>query len=177
MNQVQLCVLHLHQCDPRKCTSLKLKRFGLVRLVSSYRRLPGGAIILNPFSNHVLNPSDRAIAARRGIVAVDCSWNEIEVLRRFRLRRFGRRLPLLFAANPINYAKPHKLSTVEAFAAALYILGFKELAARLLSLFKWGPHFLTLNERLLTIYASAESENEVLSAEQQIIRELLEDAR
>ncbi|RLE51179.1 MAG: DUF367 family protein [Candidatus Methanomethylicota archaeon] len=173
MDPVQLFVLHLHQCDPRKCTSLKLKRFGLVRLVGSPRRLPGGAIILTPFSRRVLNPSDRVTAVRRGIVAVDCSWNEIEVLRSLRLRGFGRRLPLLFAANPINYAKPHKLSTVEAFAAALYILGFEELADRLLSLFKWGPHFVSLNERLLSLYAKAKSESEVVDAERQIVRELL----
>lgn len=77
----------------------------------------------------------------------------------------GRRLPTFLASNPVNYAKPHKLSSIEALAAGLYIMGFKEKASQLLSLFKWGPTFLTLNAQPLEAYSAANSEDEVAKAE------------
>jgi pre-rRNA-processing protein TSR3 len=74
-----------------------------------------------------------------------------------RLPGEGRKLPTLLAANPVNYAKPHKLSSVEALAAALSIMGFRDRAVRLLSLFKWGETFLTLNSEPLESYSLADS--------------------
>jgi len=172
MFPIKIFILHLHQCDPSKCTSLKLKRFGFARIVSSYRFLPFNAIVLNPFSNVVLNPSDRVYVEQYGIVAIDCSWNRIEELVRMRIKGLHRRLPLLFAANPINYASPHKLSTLEAIAATLYILGFRDLAEKIVSLYKWGPHFITLNLKLLDSYASAKNANEILRIERSFIEEI-----
>ncbi len=169
----KLYVLHLHHCDPHKCTSLKLKRFGYVTLTGSVRGVPRGAVILNPFAERVLCPIDRVYAASRGLVAIDCSWNRIEVFERIRLRGFDRRLPLLYAANPINYAVPGKLSTVEAFASALYIFGLKEHALKLLSLFKWGPHFIEMNRELLEKYASAKSKDEVVEFEREFLNWIL----
>ena len=51
----------------------------------------------------------------------------------------------MLAANPTNYAKLGKLSSVEALAGALYILSEKELAAKMMDKFKWGHTFLELN--------------------------------
>ncbi len=71
----------------------------------------------------------------------------------------ARRLPALLAGNPTNYGVLGKLSTAEAFAAALFITGFESDSNRVLSLFKWGPTFLTLNREPLEAYARATLEN------------------
>ena len=67
----------------------------------------------------------------------------------------------MLASNPVNYAKPHKLSSVEALAAGLRIMGFSEKASQLLSLFKWGQTFLTLNAEPFEAYSSVTSEEEM----------------
>ena len=66
------------------------------------------------------------------------------------------------AGNPINYSKVNKLTTVEALAGAVYILGESKLMHTLLQKFKWGPTFFALNENLLEEYSQAKAESEIL---------------
>ncbi len=77
-------------------------------------------------------------------------------------RMVHRALPFLLAANAVNFGRPFKLSTVEAFAAALYILGEKEQAALILNKFKWGPIFLELNREPLERYSKSRDSTEVV---------------
>ena len=158
---IPLHLYHARQCDPKKCTGKKLARFNLATLHDSPKDLPREALFLDPFSEQALSPADDA---GRGIVVLDCSWEEVErvfpVLQKLRLRH--RALPYLLAANAVNYGKPFKLSTVEAFAAALYILGEKEQAALILNKFKWGPIFLELNQEPLERYSNAKDSTEVV---------------
>ena len=41
------------------------------------------------------------------------------------------------------------MNTAEAMAAALFIVGFKDEAARILEPFGWGPEFLRVNAEVL----------------------------
>jgi pre-rRNA-processing protein TSR3 len=152
---LRIWIYHAKQCDPKKCTALKLKRHGLARLVHRVRALPRGAVILDPFSKKAFSPLDRERIETRGLAAIDCSWMHADEVFELSMRGVSRCLPYLVAANPVNYGVPTKLSTVEALAAALYIAGFDDEAERLLSLFKWGLHFAVLNQELLDSYAQA----------------------
>lgn len=158
-------MLLLKQDDPRKCTAAKLAKFRLATPLFRVRQIPRRAIVLSPFALQVLLNGDGELAEKSGIVAVDCSWERVE--KAFAIRTPGerRRLPPLLAGNPVNYAKVHKLSSAEALAAALYIMGFKDSAARLLSLFKWGDGFFSLNSELLESYREAVTEDDLMRAE------------
>jgi pre-rRNA-processing protein TSR3 len=166
----KLFVYHLGQDDPKKCTALKLGRFGLAKLLYRIRDIPLGAIVLDPFCDVAFSPNDRIRVLKRGLVAIDCSWVYADDVFKLRLRGTSRALPYLVAANPVNYGAPTKLSTVEALASALYIIGFKEDAQRLLSLFKWGPHFIELNREYLESYSKAKDSHEVVEFQKGFMR-------
>jgi len=148
---MRIYVYHASECNPRRCTALKLEKFGLVRIKRRVEELPARSILLNPYARDVLSPED-AKYLERGIVAFDCSWNRVNK-GRFKLGKFiHRRLPFLVPANPTNFGHPRELSTAEALSAALYILGERELAEELMSKFKWGSVFLEMNRELLEDY-------------------------
>jgi len=168
-NNIKIIVYHARQCDPKKCSALKLKRHGLIRVVYRLRLLPRGAIVLNPFSEKAFSPADRERIEKRGLVALDYSWKCTENARAIPLVGESRCLPYLVAANPVNYGTPTKLSTVEALSAALYIVGYKEQAEQLLSIFKWGPEFIRLNQKLLDAYAQARDSSEVVELQKKFM--------
>jgi pre-rRNA-processing protein TSR3 len=156
-------VYHAEECDRKKCTTVKLGKQGKVKVVTKLNQVPTGAIILDPYSQKSISVEDKEIIIHNGLVALDCSWKRIEKTP-FKLKtgKTSRSLPFLIAANPTNYGKPCILSTVEAIAATFYIIGFKDIAIDIMSGFKWGPHFLKLNEELLESYSKAKSSLEVV---------------
>ncbi len=165
-SEVHITIFQAGEDDPRKSTGKKLARLGLAKEVKSPYKLPSGSIFLNPFVDDVLWKGDRGTALSRGISAVDSSWNR-EEKGHFQVKKLeSRRLPMLLAANPINYGKPYRLSTVEAIAGALYIVGFREQAEFLMSKFGWGEQFLILNREPLDAYASADSPEKVREEEE-----------
>ncbi len=164
-------VYMLHQDDPFKCTAAKLVKFQLAVPVKFIART---TVVLDPFSKHTLLRRDYVGAD--SVCAIDCSWERAdEVLKHRRLtaRGISRRLPAMLAANPTNYAKLGKLSSVEALAGALYILNEKELAIRMMDKFKWGHTFLQLNSNLLDDYAAAETEEQVIQLEEEYFPQML----
>jgi pre-rRNA-processing protein TSR3 len=71
------------------------------------------------------------------------------------------------AGNPVNYAKLGKLSSVEALAGALLILGYHAEAFSILDKFKWGHTFYELNLHILQEYSKAKNEVEVYDIQRQ----------
>ncbi|NHJ12545.1 MAG: DUF367 family protein [Candidatus Thorarchaeota archaeon] len=165
----RILIFHAAQCDPKKCTGLRLGRMKRASIIRDMRQIPRNAIILNPVSETAFSPSDRETLLQSGIVALDCSWKQAEAVFHQTKGAFQRSLPYLLAANPINTYKPIKLSTAEAIAAALYIAGEPELADDVMSVFKWGPSFITLNKEWLDAYASCESSTEVVRVQKEIM--------
>jgi len=158
---VELHVRYEGDDDPDKCTARKLARFDLVELHRTDRATPYG-VVLNPHAERALSPAD---ADAERLVALDCSWESAgEAL--FDLPGEHRALPFLVAANPVNYGRPFRLTTVEALAAGLYILGDPDEAAALLGKFTWGETFLELNAEPLERYAACEDSREVVAAQE-----------
>jgi pre-rRNA-processing protein TSR3 len=144
---IRLFCVHSNQDDPKKCTSKKLQKFHLLEFRPKLSALPRNAIILDPTAPRILGTEDRPQALQYGLVVLDFSWENLAKMLP-RPMRHGRKLPNdppLLAGNPINYAKPAKLSSAEALAAALIILGEINQAKEVLSKFTWGHTFLELN--------------------------------
>ncbi len=161
----KIFTFEMHQDDPSKCTSAKMRRLGLARPVQP-ARISREALVLNPAASVPACPSDRQYALRGGIVVIDCSWvRAAEVFRNGRYNGLQRRLPSLLAGNPTNYAKLASLSSLEAVAATLYIMNFIDLAKRFLSIYKWGDTFLTLNRDPLDEYSKAKDADEIQKIE------------
>ncbi len=160
---IRLYAYDARQCDPKRCTARKLGRFGLVRLLPRVSSLPRGAVILTPEAERAFSPADRGRAERAGLAVLDVSWK-----RQAMPRVVGgalRALPYLLAANPVNYGRPWTLSSAEAIAAALIIVGHEDEARGILSKFAWGEQFVRLNREPLEAYRSARSSAEVVAAQ------------
>jgi len=81
----------------------------------------------------------------------------------------ARALPFVIAVNPVNYGKPFKLTTLEAFAASLYILGEMAHASKILKIYNWGPQFLELNKEPLEDYRKAKNSAEIIEIMKQFV--------
>ena len=147
-----------NSCDPRKCTVKRMERTGLVKILSKISYIPRNTILLDPTAEQALSPADRPA---RSITVLDCSWEvlDTDMIKGHRRRRA---LPFLVAANPVNFGRPWKLTSVEAFAAALFILGEESQAETVLESSPWGMRFLELNREPLELYRNAADSREVI---------------
>jgi pre-rRNA-processing protein TSR3 len=142
--KIKLYCLHYNECDPKKCTALKLEKYNLIQIIKKNERKVQKAIVLNPFSLSEISIQDKYTVMKHGVIVVDCSWKNIFNIKSISTNN-ARKLPPLIAANPVNYGKWEKLSSVEALAAALYITGFTKYADFILSKFSWGIEFKKIN--------------------------------
>ena len=120
-------------------------------------------MVLDPASEKAVSAEDLRTVQSSGILVMDLSWKNIESFPKVGRGTLPRALPYLLAANPVNWGKPKKLSSAEAVAAALYIVGLKEQAKALLSRFSFGEQFLILNKEPLQRYSEASSSAEVVA--------------
>lgn len=164
----RIAVLRLAQDDPKKCTAVRMGKFRLADVDDRPDALPDGAVLLDPTSDRAISQEDRERVLRRGLVALDCSWAQLEEsfeVGELRARTTPRALPLLWAANPVNWGRPFRLTTAEAVAAALFLLGEADQARTVLSKFNWGEQFWNLNAEPLEDYAACETSAEVVEAQ------------
>ena len=150
-------VLMLKQDDPKKCTAAKIVKFGLAKNV---QKTTNKTLVLDPFAQKILLPKDKTLV--NSVTGIDCSWNLADKTFGSKFYGIARKLPPLFAGNPVNYSKLNKLTTVEALSGALFIMGFYDDAILLLEKFKWGHTFYDLNKNLLDDYSNLKSENEII---------------
>lgn len=157
---------------PKACTGRRLLHRGLAQEWTRAGLRGPPPILLDPYAKGPVSPSDRTAAEAGGLLVVDCSWNRLAERGRFddpagggARRTFRRRLPLLIAGNPQHYGRLAELNTVEAFGAALWVLGRPEEARSLLEGFHGGPAFLELNIVRLARYADAEGSAGIEAAE------------
>jgi pre-rRNA-processing protein TSR3 len=167
---IELIIFHAEQDDPKRCTGRKLSRMGLAKIVKRLGQLPRRAVILNPMAEKAFSAEDAGACQKNGIAVLDCSWEKSEeLLFKMRNKEKSRALPFLVAANPTKFGKPFELSTVEALAAALYIIGRREEAEEVVGKFKWGPHFLEMNREPLDAYAEAKNSKEVVKVQGEFV--------
>lgn len=152
-------------CDPRKCTVKKLERAGFLKIFTRIAQIPRNTLILDPTAEQALSPADRFV---RSITVLDCSWEVLDTgaISSWRIRRA---LPFLVAANPVNFGRPCMLSSVEALAAALYIMGERDRAQEILAKVSWGIRFLEVNAEPLDLYAAAKNSTEVVRIQEEFI--------
>ena len=164
--EARLFVYCLKQDNPKKCSSAKLHHFGFTKNLRYASEIPRKAILLDPFKSEPLLSSDREIVQRYGIGAIDSSWKKSSenIFRKYRGKH--KRLPLLVAVNPVNYGHVSCLSSLEALAAALFILGFKGQSEKLLTIYNWAASFLFLNKKRLEEYIHAKDNAEICELEQ-----------
>ena len=164
--KVPIHAIYLAQDDRKKNTAVRLSKKYKIKLHENLRKIPRKGILLDPLCGKVFGPEDHEILrSRNSLVALDCSWKQIDesvkiISRRTRL--IHRTLPILLAANPVNWGKPTKLSTVEAISATLYMMGEIEHAKNLLSSFNWGLEFIKLNKNPLEDYSKAKTSEELI---------------
>ena len=168
--KVLLALWEFGQNDAKRDSGSKLCRLGYARKLKIGQSFPG--IVLSSEAKTIISPADAELVESFGISGINCSWNRLEEI------PFGsmgkgknqRLLPLLFAANTVNYGRPFKMNTAEALAACLYITGFKDEARTLLEPFSYGVEFLRLNNEALERYSACENAMAVDAVQQEYFR-------
>lgn len=161
LENIKLRLWDFQQCDPKRCTGLRLVRRGLAR--SMPLKQPFRGIVLSPRGTVSVSREDIGILETHGLSMIDCSWARLNEIP-FRQMSAGhhRLLPFLVCTNTVNYGKPSKLSCAEAAAATLYICGKQQAARTLMEDFSWGAEFFKINREVLDLYAACETAEELV---------------
>lgn len=159
---VPLAMWDFEQCDPAKCTGKRLFRNGALRILAT--REPFRGVVLTPNATEFVSPADADLVREYGAAVVDCSWKELDRVPWSHLKMGAPRLlPLLIAANPVNYGRASKLTCAEALAATLALAGLEDDARRVMAHFGWGDSFFDVNAELLQGYAACRNSTEVVA--------------
>ncbi|MEM0140365.1 MAG: DUF367 family protein [Ferroplasma sp.] len=159
---LKIFYIYLNQDDPKKSTMKKLERYNLVKRINLSQLY--NKLYLTPYSENFLLYSDKMQFDYKGLAIIDGSWNKINTIEKIKGKN-SRKLPLLLPVNPVNYGKPGKLSSLEALAASLYILGYDEMANEVISKYSWSQNFIKTNIEPLNDYKNCRNNEECIEAE------------
>lgn len=172
---VRLAMWDFGQCDPKRCSGMKLKRLGYVKVLGMRESFHG--LVLSPIGTQIISPEDKEIALSGGLAVVDCSWKQLDHTDVTQLRAHNHRaLPYLLAANTVNFGKPWRLNCAEALAACLAIFDFQDAADELMNQFKWGHSFFEQNEDYIDAYKTAKSAKEMMLMQEFFLDEIKKEA-
>lgn len=166
---ISLYMWEFGQNDPKRDSGSKLRRLGYANLLKIGQTFKG--VVLSSEASEYVSMEDRNIVETFGIAGINCSWNRLNEIPFDSMGKGKnqRLLPLLYAANSVNYGKPHKLNTAEAMAACLYLTGFITEAHQLLSPFGYGEEFFRINFEAFSEYQKCSNSREVLQMQQRFI--------
>lgn len=163
------------QCDPNACSGKKLYRLNALRLLRLSEPFHG--VVLTPSATEIVSPADRGIVLQNGAAVVDCSWKELDAVPWRKMRMSAPRLlPLLLAANPVNYGRPSKLNCAEALAATLAIVGLTDDARSIMAYFSWGASFFDVNRELLAGYQKCTNSAEIAAFQDKYVEAELQES-
>ncbi len=167
----KLFMWEFSQNDAKRDSGSKLKRWGYAGQLRLGQTFPG--VVLSSEASVCVSPADKEIVLTHGVAGINCSWNRLEEIPFDKMGkgRNQRILPLLVAANTVNYGKAFKMNTAEAMAACLYIVGCKEDAKQILAPFSFGSEFLKLNFDALEAYAACDNAEQVAALAASFIAE------
>ncbi|KAG5470600.1 hypothetical protein LSCM1_01846 [Leishmania martiniquensis] len=172
---VPLAMWDFEQCDPNACSGKKLYRLNALRLLRLSEPFCG--VVLTPSATEIVSPADRDIVLQNGVAVVDCSWKELDAVPWRKMRMSAPRLlPLLMAANPVNYGRPSKLNCAEALAATLAIVGLMDDARSVMAYFSWGASFFDVNGELLAGYQQCANSAEVSAFQEKYVETELRES-
>lgn len=172
---VPLAMWDFEQCDPNACSGKKLYRVNALRVLRLTELFSG--VVLTPNATKIVSPEDREIVVSHGVGVVDCSWKELDAVPWKKMRMGAPRLlPLLIAANPVNYGRPYKLNCAEALAATLAIVGLEDDARSVMAYFTWGASFFDVNAELLAGYRSCANSTEVETFQERFVAMEVEES-
>lgn len=163
---VPITVYYTAQDDAKKNTAVRLGRKGIARIIDDQKHIREHAVLLNPFAKKALSKEDLPDMRKRGILALDCSWKQAEeMFPVLQGKMRSRALPFLVAASPAKFGTPFELSTAEAIAAALMIVGEERQARKVMSVVPWGKTFFEVNKEPFADYAQCSTSAEIVDAQ------------
>jgi pre-rRNA-processing protein TSR3 len=176
---IPLGIYMVEQCDPKKCSAKKLVRLGFATGYTTMEHVPRRMVLLSPYSEKALSREDLPFAKKYGLLVLDCSWHHTEEIFPLikRRRPIARALPFLVPVNPVNFGHPGMLSTVEAMAAAVIILGRRAAGERLMTIYNWGHNFMKVNEEPFKEYEKAKTSMEVVLAQRKFVPDEVSDPK
>lgn len=128
--------------DPTKCTAVRSVCEGnFVRI----KQIPKKCIVLDVTADKYLEPADE-IYSEKGLCVIDGPWYIMpETVLELGEEYIFRKLPESIATNP-HHKGTTLISSVEATALALKILGKNDQAKEILKPFPWAKNYLKINK-------------------------------